>query len=40
MNTWYLQTLIHIQRAAQKFALFHNISYETNMQAFVSFGTT
>ena len=40
MNTWYLQSFIRIQQAAQKFALFHNIFYETNMEAFASFGTT
>ena len=36
MNTWYLQTFIPIQRIAQKlrFALFHNIFYETNMLYF------
>ena len=36
VNTWYLQTFIPIQRAAQKlcFALFHNIFYETNMLYF------
>ena len=36
MNTWYLQTFIPIQRAAQNlcFALFHNIFYETNMLYF------